>query len=469
MDSMVNNTALLDELALLLAHNTGLRIPPDARERFSRMLHERAARRGFATLEEYRNFLGSGNAIKEWEKFARAFSSTETFFFRDHGQFDLLRLRLLPELIARQRSDKTLRLWSAGCASGEEAYSLAMLVDMLLPERNGWSIFIVGTDIDSKAIEKARLGRYRQWSFRMVPAVMQQRYFHPDGDEWVLHENIRRMVTFSAANLVEQDFSAPGTDMHDMNLILCRNMFIYFDPAAIASVTARFAAALGEEGYLMTGHTELIGHEVPGLKSRLFAEGVVYQRQVLRPANTTPYSPPAVTAHLHPVHARTHPRHKIPTAPPPKPAPVENRAAALAAEARRHADRGEYELAEQLCRKALAADPLAVAPYFLLAQLAQLRGNFQQAVEYLNSAIYVDSRFLAAYLELAALHERSGNLPQAQALRHAALGIARAMPSSEQIGPYERTAGELAQWLAQWEQPGNGGNGNSAGNSHHGN
>lgn len=467
MDSMVNNTALLDELALLLAHKTGLRIPPDAHERFSRMLHERAARRGYTSLEAYRNFLGSGKATEEWEEFARAFSNTETFFFRDHGQFDLLRLRLLPELIARQRSDKTLRLWSAGCASGEEAYSLAMLVDMLLPERNGWSIFISGTDIDSSAIEKARHGRYRQWSFRMVPAVMRQRYFHPDGDEWVLDERIRRMVTFSAANLVEQDFSATGTDRHDMNLILCRNMFIYFEPAAIASVTAKFAAALAENGYLMTGHTELIGHEVPGLKSRLFAEGVVYQRQVSRSANATSYSPPAITAPAVPAHKL--PRHKMPAAPQPKPAPVENRAAALVAEAQEHADRGEYELAEQLCRKALAADPLAAASYFLLAQLAQLKGDFEQGIEQLNKAIYADNRFLAAYLELAALRERIGELPQAQALRHSALQIVRAMPPSEQIDQYERTAGELAQWLAQWELPTNGSNGNPAWNSHHGN
>ena len=86
-------------------------------------------------------------------------ASGETYFFRDHGQFDLLRLRLLPELIERRRGARTLRLWSAGCASGEEAYSLAMLVDMLLPERDDWDILILGSDIDAAALAKARRGQ----------------------------------------------------------------------------------------------------------------------------------------------------------------------------------------------------------------------------------------------------------------------------------------------------------------------
>ena len=108
-------------------------------------------------------------------------------------------------------------------------------------------------------------------------------------------------------------------------------------------------------------------------------------------------------------------------------------------------------MAEQMCRKALAINPLAAAPYFLLAQLAQVKGDFELAKECLNKAIYLDSRFVAAYLELAALCERAGDLPRTQTLRRAALGIVRAMPNGEMIGQYETTAGELAQWLMQWE------------------
>ena len=118
--------------------------------------------------------------------------------------------------------------------------------------------------------------------------------------------------------------------------------------------------------------------------------------------------------------------------------------------ARAHADRGEFDLAELACRKALAVNPLAAAPYFLLAQLAQVKGDFDLARECLNKAIYLDSRFVAAYLELAALCERAEDMPRAQTLRRTALGIVRSMPNGEVIEQYGTTAGELTQWLAQW-------------------
>ena len=463
------DAAKLDDIKQLLAQRTGLRIPAEAHDRFANVLHERTARLSLDTLEEYRTFLAGNKAAGEWEEFARLFSSAETFFFRDHGQFDLLRLRLLPELLARHSNDQTLRLWSAGCASGEEAYSLAMLVDMLLPEHRDWSVLILGTDIDSLAIARARHGRYGKWSFRMVPAALQQRYFHQEGNEWVLDERIRRMVTFRVVNLVDEMFPASGyepdygSELHDMDLILCRNVFIYFDSAAVSAIAAKFAATLAEGGYLMTAHTELIGHTVRGLESRLFAEGVVYRRHdVHLPANVAQpsvavgaakRSAPALSMQAIPGESvqrkeeRCQEAHAF--------SQTRNPVIDLCALARTHADQGEYGLAEQVCREALTADPLAAAPYFLLAQLAQLKGDFEQAKECLNKAIYLDHRCVAAYLELAALHERAGDLLRAQALRHAALGIVRTMPDNEQIEQYERTAGELTQWLIQWEPSAN--------------
>ncbi|MDO8262354.1 MAG: CheR family methyltransferase [Gallionella sp.] len=441
-----------------------MRIPDDAHDRFAGMLRERTAHLGYSSLKDYRTFLVGGQALEEWEELARLFTTGETFFFRDHGQFDLLRLRLLPELIAQHRHDKTLRLWSAGCASGEEVYSLAMLVDMLLPERSDWNVLILGTDIDSKAIARAQRGRYGQWSFRMIPAELQQRYFHLEGNEWILDERIRRMATFRVTNLVHDPFPDPGSELRDMDLILCRNVFIYFDPAAIYTVAAKFAATLHEGGYLLTGHTELIGHPVRELESRLFAEGVVFQRRVQVPAPT-----PSGCENLFEALTLPRARGREPlsstTASPHAGEEVIAHSPArsggegwgggndalLLKEARAHADRGEFNLAEHLCHKAMAADPLAAAPYFLLAQLAQVKGDFNQAKECLNKAIYLAPRFVAAYLELAALCERADDMPRAQTLRRAALGIVRTIPNDEIIEQYETTAGDLAQWLAQLE------------------
>lgn len=435
----VKNSVPFHELEQLLAQKTGLRIPDDGYDRFIAMMHEHAARRGYSALEDYQNFLAQKNPVEEWEELVRALISGETFFFRDHGQFDLMRMRLLPKLIEQHRGDNTLRLWSAGCASGEEAYSLAMLVDMLLPERSGWNILILGTDIDSAAIARAQRGRYGQWSFRMVPPEIQQRYFHAEGGEWALKDSIRRMVTFQVSNLVVNPFPNFDSELHGMDMILCRNVFIYFDPAAISAVAAKFAATLCEGGYLLTAHTELIGHPVPGLKSKLFAEGVAYQRASCHAVVAPPVMQAAVS-----VDSKTL---RVPAAP----VPIARNDEILLKDARAHAGRGDFDLAEQECRAVLDDYPIAAAPYFLLAQLAQVKGDFELAREWLNKAIYLDSHFVAAYLELAALCERAGDLPRAQTLRHIALGIVRSMPAGGVLEQYEATAGELAQWLAQWE------------------
>ncbi|MFY9327788.1 MAG: protein-glutamate O-methyltransferase CheR, partial [Georgfuchsia sp.] len=224
----------------------------------------------------------------------------ETYFFRDHGQFDLLRLRLLPELIERRRDVKTLRLWSAGCSSGEEAYSLAMLLDMLLPQHDDWNISILGSDIDETALVKARQGRYRQWSFRMAPPELKHRYFQHNGDEWKLIDRIRNMVTFSIVNLIDAPF--PNAQLQNMDLILCRNVFIYFNAAAVTAVANKLAATLNQGGYLLTAHTELIGHRVPNLQNKLFPEGVVYQQIATSPNTVTPkptHIPPAAAVTKH--------------------------------------------------------------------------------------------------------------------------------------------------------------------------
>jgi len=439
----------IDALKQLLAQKTGLHVPPQAHDRFIRMLHEQASRRGFATLDEYRIFLLGDTDGEDWEEFIRHFTSGETFFFRDHGQFELLRNQLLPELIARHRADKTLRFWSSGCASGEEAYSLAMLVDLLLPERSDWNILILGTDIDSRALAKARQGRYSRWSFRLFPAALQQRYFHQQQHEWLLDKRICDMVSFSTVNLVDQSFPDYASELHDMDLILCRNVFIYFHSSAVSAVALKLAETLLDGGYLLTAHTELMNRPIPGLQSRLFTEGIVYQRSTLPAVHEIPApvavaiewpSPPALPPMIATFEERKVEVREL--------ALVANPALELYSAARQYADQGEYQLAEQMCHQALSADPLLANAYFLLAQLAQLQENQQQAKDYLNKALYLDDRCLAAYLELAMLYERSGDMARAKALRLSALHIVRGMAEDERIEDYETTAGELARWLS---------------------
>ncbi len=464
-------SGLIAAIRRLLAQKIGLHIPEETEDRFVSTVQQRAAKH--ASLAAYHIFLQGNQSSAEWALLARLFSTGETYFFRDHGQFDLLRLRLLPELIAGHRDDKRLSLWSAACASGEEAYSLAMLVDMLLPAREGWKIDIFGTDIDTLAIEKAKAARYGLWSFRMVPDEIKQRYFHEEfegrnpqwtknpqsvtgnpqappgtGHFFVLDERIRSMVQFCTGNLLDD------TGMHDMDLILCRNVFIYFDPVAILTVANKLALALRAGGYLMSAHTELNGYKLPELESRLFAESLVYQRRTLafvepairrvplrdaiRPAPATKGLLPASSV------INQHARDTLKSS-------VKAYGLTQLKLAQRLAEQGEFEQAELLCNEILAADTLASSVYFLLAQLAEVKGDVQKAILLLSKALYIDHDFVAAHLEMAALFERAGNISRAHALRQAALKLVRAMPADEIIVQYETTANELALWLAKWE------------------
>lgn len=408
----------------------GLRLSASDWSKAARLLRARMPRHS-PSLAAYCASLSPTELHQEVERVAAQLTPGETFFFRDHGQFELLRFELLPELIAARRGRKTLRLWSAGCASGEEAYSLAMVTDMVLPERRDWQISIIGTDINEEALAKARRGRYGRWSFRLAPASLQGRYFHREGEQWTVNPDIRAMVTFRSGNLVSDPL--PDPVLRDLDLILCRNVLIYLEPEAVRRVAAKLAACLAHGAYLLTGHTELMGIPLAGLDSRLFPEGVAYQRRQ-RPLQPLP---PATMAVPRPMPQPT-----------PQPAPA---APASFPEAQALADRGDYPAAEAACLQALQANPLVPAPHFLLAQLAQLRGDYPAAEERLKRTLYLDPKCIAAYLELAALHERAGDNAKAQARRRAALGLLRTLPAESRVEPFEASAGQLADWLTQME------------------
>lgn len=412
----------------------GLRLSTGDWRKAERLLRARVPRR-FTSLAAYCASLSPTELHQEVERVAAQLTPGETFFFRDHGQFELLRFEILPALIAARRRRKTLRLWSAGCATGEEAYSLAMVTDMVLPERRDWQITIIGTDINEEALAKARRGRYGRWSFRLAPAGLQGRYFHREGEQWTISPDIRAMVTFRSGNLVSDPL--PDPVLRDLDLILCRNVLIYLEPEAVRRVAAKLTACLADGAYLLTGHTELMGVPLAGLDSRLFPEGVAYQRTRRPPPPLPPAPAPAIMAAPRPM-----------PQPAPKPAPA---APPTFRDAQALADRGDYPAAEAACLEALQADPLVPAPHFLLAQLAQLRGDYPAAEEQLNRTLYLDPKCVAAYLELAALHERTGDNAKAQARRRAALGLLRTLPAESRVEPFEASAGQLADWLTQME------------------
>lgn len=183
-----------------------------------------------------------------------ALVNNETTFFRDVRSFKLLRETVLPELIERRRASRRLRIWSAACASGQEVYSLAMLLTTNFPELAGWDLDILGSDLLPPHLERARSGRYRQQEvMRGLPAAMLVEHFTKDGTDWILSERIRNMVRLRELNLAK-----PWPPMPQMDLVLLRNVMIYFDAPAKQEVLGRVARALAQDGFLLLGGTESV-------------------------------------------------------------------------------------------------------------------------------------------------------------------------------------------------------------------
>ena len=162
-----------------------------------------------------------------WDRVISGLTVGETYFMRDSAQFAALRQDILPELIRRRQKERRLRIWSAGCASGEEPYSLAMVLSELIPDWERWSVLILGTDINKQSLARARQGLYKKWSFRQCDPGVSGRYFTPQEQRFQIKPDIARRVSFAYLNLAEDTYPSLITNTCAMDLILCRNVAIY--------------------------------------------------------------------------------------------------------------------------------------------------------------------------------------------------------------------------------------------------
>ena len=453
-------------IAALTIQIAGLRVRDTDLDALVSWVKERLLTLALPSLEDYTALLAeeSAQGQRERELLTVQFTTGETYFFRDQGQFDLLRKTILPDLIKRRSAQRSLRIWSAGCATGEEAYSLAMLVDELSPTLAGWNILILGTDIDSRAIARARKGSYRQWSFRALDALRKRRYFQARGGEWQIAPNLRGMVTFRCGDLLRERFPDARSELHAMDLIVCRNVFIYLEPKGAASIAARFAETLAEGGYLMTGHGEMFGHPIGPLRTRVFPESVAFHKStklasaVSAPARWQTTIPNQVT----PIHAGAGLRYRppdsgkqqeqaieqcaVPAAPPSQPSAEDLEAMMISAW--REANRGARDAAEKTCLKVTAVAPFDPRPYYLLAQLAQERGEVEDAKVFLKKIIYLDRSFIAAYLELGALYECEGNAERSRKMHQTAQSELKTLPPGTVLSLYgDSTAAEMLRYV----------------------
>lgn len=379
-------------------------------------VHRRMQATGSRSIADYIARLDdqrSGRA--EWSALEAEITIGETYFFRYAEQFSALERTILPEIVGRNRERRRIRIWSAGCATGAEPYSIAVLLARLLgPGIEDWRISIVGTDINERSLAAARTGVFGRWALRAVTERERDELFVPEGrDRWRLASRYRTMVRFEYHNLLSLVDGTSPLQFTEFDLILCRNVLIYFDPRIVPRLIAELHDRLEEDGWLLIGHAEPNPEFSRFMRSVSLPGTAAYRRAGPdRPPGEPTASPPTAQEEIPPAPAPEI-APEVPQAPAvPKararPAPA---APALPAEPagpaketdvpriRALCDRGELGAALSACEAGLEANPTDPLLHYYCGLIHRERGLPREAEISFRRAVYLDRSFVMAHYQ----------------------------------------------------------------------
>lgn len=487
--------ATLAAISELLRERLGLHFPQPRWKDLERALAGVAREDGVRDPARYAAEL----LAQDWprgqvERLARHLTVGETYFFREKESFDSLEHHILPGLIrARQADGRYLRIWCAGCCTGEEAYSLGILLARMIPDPRDWNISILATDINPVFLREASNGIYRDWSLRATPAAIRDGFFvRTDDGRYAVAARIKSMVSFEYLNLADDVYPSITSGTNGMDIILCRNVLIYFQPDRSRRVIRNLVHALAEQGVLFVSAAELSLVTLPELEI-VNAAGAIHFRK--NTADRHRAAKPASRAPGGKGHARiksSSPKRESfksprPVPPPagrtaPKALPIELADATSAAhrEAVALYEQGRYaEAAERLqalmekgapspgflallaracanqgrlpdalewCGKAIDIDKSNPAWQYLRATILQELGRLEDTAAALRRALYLDHNHILAHFALGNLARHQGRKADSDRHFRNALSVLNAyqrdqvLPESEGI-----TAGRLAE------------------------
>ncbi|MDH3997691.1 MAG: protein-glutamate O-methyltransferase CheR [Desulfuromonadales bacterium] len=276
-----------DEFRLLkdfVYQHCGLHFTEDSKYLLEKRLGKRLQQHNLKNFKDYYYFLRyNPNKDQELSEVVDQLTTNETYFFREDFQLKTFVEEILPEIrtLKEAAGDKTLRIWSAGCSSGEEPYTIAMLL-LDHPWLNTWKIEIIGTDISQRVLQIAREGVYGESSFRCTDPSQRQRFFSPVGDKYRINDNVRNLVSISHLNLFDTGRIAL---LGRMDVVFCRNVIIYFDQDGKKRVIDNFFKRLQPEGYLLLGHSESLMNLSTSFQLRHFKHDMVYQKPAISVLN----------------------------------------------------------------------------------------------------------------------------------------------------------------------------------------
>jgi chemotaxis protein methyltransferase CheR len=462
-----------EAIASYVGSRTGLVFGPNRQIDAEAGIQRAMIKAGIRDGTEYSKYLHRGGHIPLDELIVEL-TVGETYFFRDPAQFEFIRQQIIPECLQNRPEGHFLRIWSAGCASGEEAFSLAILLE---EAGLGRQASVLASDISRKALEKARDASYRQWSFRGVESALRDRYFQRHGDNFVLEDRLRRQVTFEHHNLAIDSFPCHATGIWNMDLILCRNVLIYFDHESIRRIARLFLKSLADGGWLITGPSDPSLSELAPYETVLTPVGVLYRKKhEQRGFGCAPLFHPEAVPSVRNADAISCPSQESSKTPLPIPMPtpamdesdplaeakqsylcgdydrvlqltssVKGTVGAWVLRVRALANLGDLARAEGVSAQAAEEHPLTPELHFLRAVLLLALGRDDDAAEAVRRTIYLDRSLAMAHYTLGSICMRRGDLIAARRAYQNAFNLALSMPPDEVVplSDGERTA-ELA-------------------------
>ena len=486
---------LFTELRKYLLANLGLNFTDNREKDLVRKIGLVAKEFNFTDTYKFILWLLNTNLTnKQIEILASYLTVGETYFLREKEGLDFLEQKYLPELIYKRRGkDQHLRIWSAGCASGEEPYSIAIMLLRAIPDIKNWDITILATDINPTFVNKAKKGIYTTWSFRNNPKWLINNYFNKvEDNKFRILPGIKKMVTFSYYNLAKDIYPSLTNNTNAMDIIFCRNVLIYFSQKGIKDVTRRLYNSLVNGGILLVSPVEMSNLISPEFSRIYYSGRTIYQKntkkvkqkeipewEISTPIKTQKSFPQVPKIEIvKPVFkpAETKPENKVKEDQTLKISGYEKAVnlfkqgsfeeaesiltniltkdkegfkSIISLLAKTKANLGKLDESGSLCKKALETNILDTGMYFLMATILQEQGKDKEAISLLNRALYLEPDFALASFFLGNLTMKSGeNTTSLKHFKNTLNILAKLNP--EEILPQSdgMTAGRLAEIIS---------------------
>jgi chemotaxis protein methyltransferase CheR len=448
----------LTKVSEVIAKEMGIHFPIEKWEMLGRGIALAANAFAFNDISEFVNWLSTTKLEKnQIETLAAYLTISETYFWRESQVFEALSQNLIPEIIDSKHNDKRINIWCSACSTGEEAYSIAILLHRTIPEIKNWNITILATDINTNALDKAKNGKYNLWSFRNAPAWLQNNYFKKlKNDEYEVIPEIREMVSFSSFNLTHDNFSTSICNNQKMDIIFCRNVLMYFTSEWSAKIPQNFFNSLSDNGWLIVSSCELSSVMFPQYVPINYPGAVLYRKEskAFLASNKIAYCSQKQQLDIYkpsfvndnnilkqiPETNRNHTNN----------IPEKNKAVTIVPKVLQEynnvktqedffnenketikllANEGKLNEALLNCNLAIESDKLAPDLYYLKASILQELDNSLEAIKVLKQAVYIDPDYIMGHFTLGNLLIRHGFIKNARRHFENALELLNTIPT----------------------------------------